>query len=170
MSRAALKSLRFVTSGRSQVEFAPWGKHWWASRPGLTDTRQLMMVRVTMPPGAGHQFHRHPAREEIIYILEGRGEQWVDRERRQLRPGESAFIPRNTVHAIYNSSKRPVTFLAVLSPAKAPGPFLVDCYEDEPWCCLREPFRYVEVDPRTGRPRTGSPSWRSGCGRGTGRR
>lgn len=151
MSATAAKALRFVTSKEAEVEYAPWGKHGWLCRPGFTDTKQLLFVRVTMPPGAGHQFHYHPEREEILYILDGVGEQWVDTEKRNLKAGESAFIPKKTVHAIYNSSKKPVTFLAILSPAETKGPFLVDCYRDEPWCCLREPFTYREVDPKTGK-------------------
>jgi oxalate decarboxylase/phosphoglucose isomerase-like protein (cupin superfamily) len=86
-----------------------------------------------MPPGAGHRFHYHPGREEIIYVLEGVAEQWVGKEKRRLKAGEIAFIARNVVHAIHNSSKQPVSFLAILSPARAKGPFLVDCYEDESW-------------------------------------
>ena len=147
----AAKALRFVTSKEAEIEYAPWGKHWWLSKPGFTDTKQLIFVRVTMPPGAGHQFHFHPEREEILYILDGVGEQWVDTEKRNLKAGESAFIPKKTVHAIYNSSKKPVSFLAILSPAEAKGPFLIDCYKDDPWCCLREPFEYRRVDPKTGR-------------------
>ena len=56
----AIKALRFVTSKHARVEFAPWGKHWWLSQPGLTGTKLLTLVRVTMYPGAGHQFHHHP--------------------------------------------------------------------------------------------------------------
>ena len=104
-----------------------------------------------MRPGAGHQFHYHPAREEIIYIVDGIAEQWVDREKRRLKAGDIAFIPKKVVHAIHNPSKQPMTFLAILSPAVAEGPFLVDCYDDEPWRSLRKPFVYPEVDPRTGR-------------------
>ena len=143
-------SLRFVTADKAQVELAPWGRHWWLSRPGLTDTHQLTMVRVTMRPGAGHQFHYHPAREEIIYIVDGVAEQWVDREKQMLRTGECAFIRENVVHAIHNSSKKPMTFLAILSPAEAEGPFLIDCYDEEPWRSLREPFEYVKPRSRTG--------------------
>jgi hypothetical protein len=32
-----------------------------------------------------------------------------------------------------------MTFLAILSPAQADGPFLIDCYDDEPWKSLRTP-------------------------------
>jgi len=134
------KPLRFVTKSKAQIEAAPWGKHWWLSRPGLTDTRQLTLVRVTMRPGTGHQFHYHPAREEIIYIVDGVAEQWVDREKQTLKAGECAFIPEKVVHAIHNVSDAPMTFLAILSPAEAEGPFLIDCYDDEPWRSLRQPY------------------------------
>lgn len=150
MSRksARRQPLRFVTAKTSEIELAPWGKHWWLSKPELTDTRLLTLVRVTMRPGAGHQFHYHPAREEIIYIVDGVAEQWVDREKRMLKAGECAFIPEKVVHAIHNRSKKPMTFLAILSPSEAPGPFLVDCYDDEPWRSLRKPFDYRDLARR----------------------
>lgn len=148
-----IDALRFVTADRARVEFAPWGKHWWLSQPELTGTNQLILVRVRMRPGAGHQFHYHPGMEEIIYIERGVAEQWVDREKRTLRAGEMAFIPRNVVHAIHNRTKRPMTFLAVLSPARVKGPFLVDVYREAPWRSLVKPVEYPPVDPRTGKPR-----------------
>jgi quercetin dioxygenase-like cupin family protein len=148
--------LRFITASKARIEMAPWGRHWWLSRPGFTDTRQLTLVRVTMRPGAGHQFHYHPAREEIIYIVDGVAEQWVDREKRTLEAGECAFIPEKVVHAIHNSSNKPMTFLAILSPAEAEGPFLIDCYHDEPWRSLRKPFEY----PRVRTPRARAPKKR----------
>ncbi len=141
MTRAARPKtpLRFVTAREAEIELAPWGKHWWLSKPGLTDTKQLTLVRVTMRPGTGHQFHYHPAREEIIYVVDGTAEQWVDREKRTLKVGECAFIPEKVVHAIHNVSKQRMTFLAILSPAEADGPFLIDCFNEEPWRSLRKP-------------------------------
>lgn len=157
----AVKALRFVTADKARIEFAPWGKHWWLSQPGLTDTKQLTLVRVRMRPGAGHQFHYHPSREEIIYVIDGVAEQWVDREKRRLRAGEIAFIPKNAVHAIHNRTTKPMTFLAILSPANAGGPFLVDVYNDEPWRSLLKPVVYPAVNPRTGRPETSRPAMRT---------
>jgi quercetin dioxygenase-like cupin family protein len=147
--QAVETALRFVTEGEARIELAPWGKHWWLSTPELTGAKQLTLVRVTMHPGAGHQFHYHPSVEEIIYIVDGVAEQWVDREKRRLRTGEIAFIPKKVVHAIHNTSKKPMTFLAILSPSIARGPFLVDCYNDEPWRSLRRPFDYAELEKRT---------------------
>lgn len=147
------RALRFVTAGDAEIEVAPWGRHWWLSKPELTGTRQLTLVRVTMRPGAGHQFHYHPSLEEIIYIVDGIAEQWVDREKRRLKAGEIAFIPKGVVHAIHNTSRKPMTFLAILSPARARGPFLVDCYQDEPWRRLRKPFDYASLEKQTAKRR-----------------
>jgi quercetin dioxygenase-like cupin family protein len=147
--------MRFITSRTAEIELAPWGKHWWLSKPELTGTHQLTLVRVTMRPGSGHDFHYHPAREEIIYVVDGVAEQWVDREKRTLRAGECAFIPEKVVHAIFNTSRKPMTFLAILSPAEAMGPFLVDCYADEPWRDLRPAVtrpRRVQAQPSKARP------------------
>ena len=128
---------RFVTGAEMQVEGSPWGPHEWLSRPGLTDADELLLVRVRMPVGRAHQFHRHPAMEEIIYVVSGRAEQWVDRETRRLGPGEIAHIPKDVVHGTYNAGADTLVFLAILSPAIFDGPALVDVSGEEPWASLR---------------------------------
>jgi quercetin dioxygenase-like cupin family protein len=130
--------LRFVTTDEMVVEVLPWGPHEWLSRPGLTEAEQLLMVRVRMPPGKAHAFHRHPSMEEILYIISGHAEQWVDKESRILGPGEIAHIPRDTVHGTYNTSNETLVFLAILSPAKSDGPMLIDVSQDEPWRSMRK--------------------------------
>ncbi len=128
---------RFVTAAEMEVEELPWGPHEWLSRPGLVDAEQLLLVRVHMPPRQAHKFHRHPEMEEIIYVLEGVAEQWVDREKRILGPGEIAHIPKDVVHGTYNIGDSTLRFLAILSPAKITGPPLIDMSEEEPWKSLR---------------------------------
>jgi len=129
--------VRFVTAKEMQVEQLPWGPHDWLCRPGLVEAEQLLLVRVHMPPGKAHAFHRHPEMEEIIYILEGTAEQWVDREKRILGPGEIAHIPKDVVHGTYNVGQQTLRFLAILSPAKIQGPPLIDMSQEEPWKSLR---------------------------------
>ena len=130
--------LRFIQQGDVQVEQLPWGPHEWISRTGLTAAEKLMLVRVTMPPGQAHKFHRHPSMEEIIYVVQGSAEQWVDRESRLLGPGDAAHIPTNVVHGTYNAGPDPLVFLAILSPAVFTGPALIDVSTEEPWAHLRD--------------------------------
>jgi quercetin dioxygenase-like cupin family protein len=101
-------------------------------------------VRVLMPKGRAHQFHRHPAMEEIIYVVSGTAEQWVDREKRVLRAGEIAHIPRDVVHGTYNGGDDTLVFLAILAPARFDGPALVDVHTEEPWRTLRTPMVFPE--------------------------
>jgi len=128
---------RFVTGAEMEVETLPWGPHEWLCRPGLTDARDLQLVRVRMPPGTGHAFHRHPAMEEIIYVVSGRAEQWVDKLSKLLGPGDIAHIPKDVVHGTYNAGDETLVFLAILSPAIFDGPALVDMSGEEPWASLR---------------------------------
>jgi quercetin dioxygenase-like cupin family protein len=134
--------MRFVTAKEHQVESSPWGPHEWLSRPGLTDAEELLLVRVRMPAGRAHQFHTHPEMEEIIYIESGTAEQWVDKEKRILKAGDSAHIPKGVVHGTYNAGSDTLVFLAILSPAKISGPALVDVHMEAPWNTLRTPMTF----------------------------
>ena len=130
--------LRFVTSKDAQIEDLPWGRHEWLARAGLTDSKLLQLVRVTMPPGRSHAFHRHPSMEELVMVVSGRVEQWVGRQKSILGPGELAHVPMDEVHGSYNVFVEPVVFLAILSPATFEGPALVDVSQDEPWRSIRQ--------------------------------
>ena len=128
---------RFVTSREMEVEELPWGPHEWLCRPGLVEAEKLLLVRVRMPPGKAHRFHRHPEMEEIIYIIEGQAEQWVEQEKKLLGPGDSAHIPIDVVHGTYNAGDDTLVFLAILSPAIFEGPPLIDVSDEEPWKSLK---------------------------------
>jgi quercetin dioxygenase-like cupin family protein len=132
---------RFV----QEADFVPvtnaWTTNVWLSRPELVGADQLLLVRATMEAGRSHPFHKHPTREEIIYVIEGRAEQWVDKEHRILKPGEIAHIPMNTVHGTWNPFGQSLVFLAILAPAKAGPPDIVDVSQEEPWRSMRSPER-----------------------------
>jgi len=138
-SDASVVPHRFVSRAEMQVDTLPWGPHEWLCRPGLTDAVDLQLVRVRIPAGQGHAFHRHPELEEIIYVLEGEAEQWVGERSRRLGPGDIAHIPKDEVHATYNAGNGTLVVLAILSPALSQGPAVVDVSCDAPWATLRTP-------------------------------
>src|SRR5207302_2434057 len=99
---------------------------------------ELLMVRANMEAGRSHPFHFHPTREEIIYILSGRAEQWAGKEHCIIGPGEMALIPKGEVHGTYNPFRERLVFLAILAPAQAAEPAIVDVSKEEPWASLRK--------------------------------
>ncbi len=131
-------SRRFVTVADSITEQTAFTLNAWLSRPDVVPCKDLLLVRATMEPGRCHPFHHHPTREEIIYVISGQAEQWCGNEYKVLKPGEMVLIPKGEVHGTYNPYREPVVFLAILAPANAPGPDVVDVSTEVPWAGRRE--------------------------------
>lgn len=129
---------RFVTVTETVTEISPFTLNAWMSRPDIVPCRDVLLVRATMEPGFCHPFHHHPTREEIIYVVSGQAEQWCGDSYRVMKPGEMVLIPKGEVHGTYNPFREPVVFLAILSPAEAAGPDMVDSSGEAPWLGKRE--------------------------------
>lgn len=131
-------SNRFVAVEDAVREINAWTNNEWLCRPDIVEADKLLMVRANMAPMHCHPFHVHPHREEIIYVLYGRAEQYVGEERRLLKAGDVAHIPAGAVHATYNPHQEPLVFLAILSPAKLPDDLAAvedpqDVSDQSPW-------------------------------------
>ena len=116
----------FVTETEALKEDFKGRTNYWLCHSEVCGAKDLQICRAVLPAGEGHNFHTHPELEEAIYVLEGQVEQWVEREKRMLNPGEVAFIPKGVVHATFNPTARDAVILAILSPAIFKGPFAVD--------------------------------------------
>ena len=98
----------------------------------------IVAIEATFLPGKCHDFHRHPGQEEVIYVIEGRIEQWLEQEKRVLSVGDSVVIPASAVHATFNDGAGAAKILAILSPAVGDDGYgLEDVSGDEPWASLR---------------------------------
>jgi quercetin dioxygenase-like cupin family protein len=134
---------RFVTAAETVRFQSPWTVEEWLCRSDIVNNEHLMLVRANMDPFRSHPFHKHPTREELIFIIAGQAEQWVGKEHRLLKTGEMAFIPMGEIHGTYNPFPEKLVFLAILSPAKAAEPGIVDVSMQEPWASVRKGFPAV---------------------------
>ena len=129
---------RFLTFAETEADPQPDGRqHQWFIRPNTAQSDSLVFVQAQLVPGTSHGFHHHPEMDEIIYVLGGEMEQWIEEEKRTLRRGDAVYIQRGVIHGSYNVSSAPVDFLAILSPAKISGPMTVEVADQEPWSSLR---------------------------------
>jgi quercetin dioxygenase-like cupin family protein len=74
-------------------------------------TREVGLQSVTMPPGAGNQFHRHPGEQwtaiqegEITFTVQGKPPQ-------VLKAGEYNYVPRGTIHRQQNLSGKQARYI-----------------------------------------------------------
>ena len=129
---------KFVIAKETKPEVLDWGRLGWLSHPPSTGARQLTVIDVTLSPGKGHSFHKHPDQEEVIVVVSGQVEQWLDREKRLLGPGDSVFIPAGMVHASFNAGSGEAKLAAILGPCVGDvGYVSVDMGEEAPWNTLR---------------------------------
>lgn len=128
----------FVPSSQAKREQLEWGVLGWLSQPPSTGAKQLTVIEVELMPGFGHNFHKHPDQEEVIYVVDGQIEQWLEKDSRVLTNGDSAFIGKDVVHASFNVSDKPAKLLAILGPCVGDGGYeLVEVFDQEPWKSLR---------------------------------
>jgi quercetin dioxygenase-like cupin family protein len=98
----------------------------------------IAAVEATFDPGKDHAFHTHPGQQEVIWVLEGRIEQWIEEQKHDLGVGDVAVIGPGVVHATYNDGDVPARILAVLSPCVGESGYgAVDVSGEEPWASLR---------------------------------
>jgi hypothetical protein len=120
---------RFITASDIVRDQFDWGEAGWVSRPELTGSRALCVMDVLLQPGAGHPFHRHPDQEEIIWVREGRIEQWLEQDKQELGPGDAIYIDKDVVHGSFTLGVAALT--QALGSAEQPlellrGAFAVD--------------------------------------------
>jgi quercetin dioxygenase-like cupin family protein len=91
-------------------------------------TREVGLQSVTMPPGAGNEFHRHPGDQwtaiqegEITYTV--RGQPPV-----VLKAGDSNYVPRGTIHRQQNLSGKPARYIEmrIFDKGKPPSEIVAD--------------------------------------------
>ena len=83
---------------------------------GSDTAGRFAVMDMVVPAQAGPPPHRHDF-EETFHILEGTLEVTVRGETSVLRPGATANVPANALHAFRNPSDARVRMLCVVAPA-----------------------------------------------------
>ncbi len=59
--------------------------------------------------------HSHKNIEEIIYVIEGEGEAWIEGETCKIKKGDSLLWPANSIHTVRNTGDSTLVLLCVFS-------------------------------------------------------
>jgi quercetin dioxygenase-like cupin family protein len=83
----------------------------------------LALVNQICQPGVGAPSHFHEF-EEIITVVDGSAEVWVDGERRIVGPGTSVFIGAGTVHGFRNIGDGTLSIQAAIASVELRATYL----------------------------------------------
>jgi quercetin dioxygenase-like cupin family protein len=127
----------FVTQGDVRQEQIDWGVIGWRLVPAH-GSKHLVVMDVTLEPGGGHDFHRHPGQEEMIIVRSGEITQFLERDSTTLGVGDSVYVDADVVHASFNEGGETAHLQVVIGPSLGDGGYgLVDVSAEEPWASLR---------------------------------
>jgi quercetin dioxygenase-like cupin family protein len=128
----------FVTQSDVREEAFDWGTIGWRLTPAA-GSKHLVIMDVTLEPGEGHDFHRHPGQEEMIIVTQGRITQYIERDSSSLGPGDSVYLDEGVVHASFNDGDETAHLQVVIGPSLGgeTGYGLEDVSGEEPWSSLR---------------------------------
>ena len=101
-----------ATAASSQAPTPPFQNKRYFTTPLEKDpTREVEMVSITVPPGVGNEFHRHPGDQwtavqegEVTFTIKGQPPQ-------VLKAGDSNYVPRGTVHRQQNLTDKPARYI-----------------------------------------------------------
>jgi quercetin dioxygenase-like cupin family protein len=128
----------FVKQADVRQETFDWGTIGWRLTPDM-GSKQLVIMDVTLEPGEGHNFHRHPGQEEMIIVKEGEITQYVEQNSTSLGVGDSVYLDEGVIHASFNDGGTTAHLQVVIGPSLGgeTGYGLEDVSGEEPWASLR---------------------------------
>jgi mannose-6-phosphate isomerase-like protein (cupin superfamily) len=130
---------KFIKEKDLMFEEAVGRVHFWHYHPDTINGADSYMVKVVVPVGSGHNFHVHPEMNEILYVLKGTAEQWIEDEMQILHVGDSVYIDADVAHATFNGGKGELELLAILSPPEGWEGGTIDVSTEKPYSSYRKP-------------------------------
>jgi mannose-6-phosphate isomerase-like protein (cupin superfamily) len=80
------------------------------------DTGKLVFNAYFLEPRQLLRFHKHPATDELFYIVEGRGQFTVGNNQVMVDPGSAVYGPAGVNHGIVNSGTKEMVVVSVQGP------------------------------------------------------
>jgi quercetin dioxygenase-like cupin family protein len=75
----------------------------------------VMAYRLTLDPDSS-ETHVHAGAEEVLYVLEGRGEVRVEAVTHDVSPGRAVFVPEGSEHSYVNTGDVPLVLVGAMAP------------------------------------------------------
>jgi mannose-6-phosphate isomerase-like protein (cupin superfamily) len=73
--------------------------------------------------------HGHRDVEEVLFVLDGQGEAWVDGETAHFKAGDAIFFPANSKHQVRNTGPTNLRTCSIFSHPNPPETYI--SYEGE---------------------------------------
>lgn len=99
-----------------------WARNNTFFREVLATGPHTQVVVMSIPPDTDIGEEVHPHTDQVLVVVQGRGEAMLDHERTPVGPGSLVHVPEGTLHNLVNTGGEDLRLYTVYSPpAHAPG-------------------------------------------------
>ncbi len=124
--------VRVVSLSHIRRQQLPGRELQWLVTPETIGAEKISMAVMDCPPGSTvRPLHSHKDIEEILFILEGEGEAWVDGEVAAFSQGDAVLFPANSKHMVRNTGNTSLRTCSIFSPPTSPDSYSL--YAGEGW-------------------------------------
>jgi mannose-6-phosphate isomerase-like protein (cupin superfamily) len=108
------------------VQDLPGRKLRWLVTPDTLGVERIGIAIMDCPAGSTvRPLHGHRDTEEVLLILEGQGEAWVDGETTTFKKGDAVLLPANSKHMVRSTGKGSLITASIFSPPTTPASYML---------------------------------------------
>src|SRR5690554_2767493 len=102
----------------------------WIVTPETIGAEQLSIAIMTCPARSiVKPLHSHKGIEEVILILAGEGEAYVDGDKAFFKKGDAVLFPADSKHQVRNTGDEPLITASIFSAPTNPDSYVI--YEED---------------------------------------
>jgi uncharacterized cupin superfamily protein len=98
--------------------------HWLVTPESVGAQKLSVAIMNCHPHAVVRPMHAHRDIEEVIFILDGEGEAWVDGERANFKKGDAVLFPANSVHQVRNTGDSALRTASIFSAPTRPEDYI----------------------------------------------
>jgi mannose-6-phosphate isomerase-like protein (cupin superfamily) len=119
-------AVRVVSRDRIKPLHLPGRDLQWIVTPETIGAERLSIAIMTVPPKSiVRPVHAHQDIEEVLLILQGEGEAWVDGEKAFFKKGDAVLFPANSKHQVRNTGDGELITASIFSAPTKPDSYII---------------------------------------------
>ncbi|HEY8344319.1 MAG TPA: cupin domain-containing protein [Bacillota bacterium] len=119
-------SVRIASLNSIKPQHLPGRDLQWLVTKETIGAERLSVAIMTCPAKSiVKPLHSHKGIEEVILILEGEGEAYVDGDRAFFRKGDAVLFPADSKHQVRNTGDGPLVTASIFSAPTSPDSYVI---------------------------------------------
>lgn len=118
--------VRIASLDTIPVQHLPGRDLQWLATPDTLGVERIGIAIMNCPAHSTvRPLHGHKDTEEVLLILGGQGEAWVDGETASFKKGDAVLLPANSRHMVRNTGDEPLITASIFSPPTTPASYIL---------------------------------------------